>query len=87
MRNNIVFENGKNQLIAPNAILKATSLLYFKEALLKEQYEDCKEFIRTAKRFGAQQDEIREVIAEYVGGGKGGRRNEADRKGGGRLRF
>lgn len=87
MRNNIVFENGKNEPITRNEILKATSLLYFKEALLKEQYEDCTEFIRTAKRFGAQQGEIREVIAEYIGGGKGGRRNEADQKGGGRLRF
>lgn len=56
---------------------KAISLLYFDEALRKEEYEDCARLVEAAKRFGAQQSEIDKVIAAYLGKGKGLKRNEA----------
>lgn len=35
-----------------------TALLYLKEALLKERYEECDEIITRAKEFGANFNEI-----------------------------
>lgn len=87
MRKNIIYEDENNKPTTPNETLKATSLVYFKEALLKQEYEDCKEFVRTAKRFGAEQSEITAVIDEYLGKGQGGRQGEAYRNITGRPRF
>lgn len=78
MQNNLIFHN-------QDKALKTTSLLYFKEALIKEQYEDCAELIHTAKRLGAEQDEISEVIAEYLRTLKGGQQNKIINEG--RRRF
>ena len=44
--------------------LKTTSLLYLKEALLKEQYEECAGIIATAKEFGAADWEIRHLLED-----------------------
>ncbi len=87
MKENLVFNNEQNKPIVRDEVLKATSLLYFKEALLKERYEDCAELVWIAKGFGAQQSEISGVIAESNRGAKAGRVNEADQNIGGRLRF
>ena len=38
--------------------VKLTALLYLKEALLEERYEECAEMIAIAKEFGAQPFEI-----------------------------
>lgn len=38
--------------------LKLTALLYLKEALLSEKYEDCPEIVTMAREFGAQNFEI-----------------------------
>jgi hypothetical protein len=84
MKENIVF---KNKPIARDEVLKATSLLYFKEALFNEEYEDCKELVRLAKRFGARKGDIREVIADSNRGVRFGRGNGANKGKGGRLRF
>lgn len=44
--------------------LKLTALLYLKEALLKQQYEVCKDIISTAKEYGAQDAEIRNLLED-----------------------
>jgi len=86
VRNNTVFTYN-NKPIAPDELLKTTSLLYFKEALRHQQYEQCAELIRSAKRFGARQAEIGRVIAEHLSRGRTGRQYEADKRIGGRLRY
>jgi len=86
MRNNLLFKNQNNEPKAPDELLKTTSLLYFKEALRNQQFEQCPTLIKTAKRFGAQNTDIRKVINEY-NRGKTGRLNEAGLAIGGRLRF
>ena len=87
MRNNTVLPNENNKPKAPDELLKTTSLLYFKEALRNQQFEQCPALIQTAKRFGAVNADIRKVINEYNKRGQAGRRNEADPAVGGRLRF
>ncbi len=78
-------ENGP---ITSEEILKVTALLYLKEALRKEQYEDCPELIQTAKSFGARQSEVRKVIVEYIGGVEGRTPdNRITKVKGGRPRF
>ncbi len=42
--------------------VKLTALLYLREALLKENYEDCAEIIAVAREFGAYDDEIRNLL-------------------------
>lgn len=44
--------------------VKLTALLYLKEALRKERYEECSEFIRVAKEFGAQDREAEELLED-----------------------
>ena len=65
--NNTVVNNQPNDLVVYDRVLKATSLLYFKDALLNQRYEDCAELISSAKSFGAQPGEICRIIAEATG--------------------
>lgn len=65
MRNEVIASGQSGSRVA-DGVLKATSLIYFKEALVNEQYEDCADFIRTAQSFGAQQSEISRIIAEVI---------------------
>ena len=44
--------------------VKLTALLYLKEALRKERYEECSESIRVAKEFGAQDREVEELLED-----------------------
>ena len=44
--------------------VKLTALLYLREALRKERYEDCPQFVRVAKEFGAQEREIVELLED-----------------------
>ena len=87
MRKNLVYPNENNKPKAPDELLKTTSLLYFKEALRYQQFEQCPTLIKTAKRFGAQNADIRKVINEYTNRGSVGQRNGANLAIGGRLRF
>ena len=64
MKENITFRGGNDKPKYHDEVLKATALIYFKEALFNERYEDCRKLIRLAKRFGARQEDVREVIAE-----------------------
>ena len=51
---------------AADETLKVTTLLYLKEALEQERYETCAELIQTAKKFGASQNDISQVVAGYI---------------------
>ena len=44
--------------------VKLTALLYLKEALVAQRYEQCPEFIRVAKEFGAVEWEIEELLED-----------------------
>ena len=44
--------------------VKLTALLYLKEALRRERYEQCAQFIQVAKEFGAQEREIVELLED-----------------------
>lgn len=59
-------------------IFQVTALLYFKQALLAQEFESCPELIRVAQEFGVSQEQINEVIASYVRGDKTGARNGAN---------
>ncbi len=53
--------------------VKLTALLYLKECLLREQYEECAEIVQIAREFGALPVEIRSVL-ENPGGALGFKR-------------
>ena len=44
--------------------VKLTALLYLREALRTERYEQCAQFVRVAKEFGAQDQEIDELLED-----------------------
>lgn len=44
--------------------VKLTALLYLREALLEERYEECAEFIAIAVEFGAKPFEIKNVLED-----------------------
>ena len=44
--------------------LKVTALWYFKEALVREQYEKCAEFVARAKEFGATDLEVKLLLED-----------------------
>ena len=44
--------------------VKLTALLYLREALLGARYEECPEFIRVAREFGAKDREIEELLED-----------------------
>ncbi len=47
--------------------VKLTALLYLREALLAERYEECAEYIRVAREFGALPQEVRRVLENPKG--------------------
>ena len=44
--------------------IKMTALLYLKEALMNEAYEDCPLAIKVAKEFGAEEFEIQNLLED-----------------------
>jgi hypothetical protein len=60
------------EVLTSNDVLKLTALLYFKEALQKQEFESCAELVAAASKFGASKEEISEVIALYLKGEKPG---------------
>jgi len=44
--------------------VKLTALLYLREALLEERYEDCAQIIAIAREFGAQILEIQDLLED-----------------------
>ncbi len=49
-------------------VLKLTALVYFQEALDKQQYESCAELTAAARKFGVQQYEIDAAITSHLRG-------------------
>ena len=45
--------------------LGLTALMYLREALQNERFEDCKVAAETAREFGAQEWEIRNILNVY----------------------
>lgn len=45
--------------------VKLTALLYLKEAVIAEQYESCAGFIRIAREFGANAQEIQSILEDF----------------------
>ena len=64
MENNVLIKD--EQALGTDQLLKLTTLVYFKEALVNQQFETCKELIETAKTIGVNAGEITAVIAEYL---------------------
>ena len=75
MKNNATLNEG--QALASNDIFKVTALVYLKEALVKQEYESCKELVEIARKLGARQGEIDGTIASYLRGDKPGGQNGA----------
>lgn len=44
--------------------VKLTALLYLREALLAERYEECADFIAIAYEFGAREFEVSEILED-----------------------
>ena len=44
--------------------VKLTALLYLKEAVLAQRYEQCPDFIWIAREFGAKEMEINELLED-----------------------
>ncbi|MBI3313240.1 MAG: hypothetical protein HYZ83_03315 [Candidatus Omnitrophica bacterium] len=51
------------RLVKRNPV-KLTALLYLREALLKERYEECAEIVAIAQEFGAGDFEIRNILED-----------------------
>ena len=41
-----------------------TALVYLKDSLLREQYEDCAEIVAIAKEFGAENYQIQDLLED-----------------------
>ena len=66
MRNSLVLEKEGSSALAADSLLKATSLLYLKDALEEERYEECGYIIENAKSYGASRSEISAVVAKHI---------------------
>lgn len=44
--------------------VRLTALLYLKEALLRERYENCAEIVALAKEFGAENYEVDDLLED-----------------------
>ena len=51
-------ERPRGRTVKARNPVRLTALLYLKEALLKENYEDCAQMIDIALEFGATQNEV-----------------------------
>jgi hypothetical protein len=74
MKLNLNFNKRTNKPEFSEDARKAVSLLYFEEALYKEEYEECGQLAQAAKALGAEQGEITKIIAKYLKGGKSPKR-------------
>ena len=66
MENRILALPQADEAFAADSLLKVTSLLYLKDALQREHYEECAFLVQSAKSFGASSSEVSDVIASYV---------------------
>lgn len=66
MNRSLMPQKNQTQQGGSDQLVKTTSLLYLKEALTDEAYEECAGLIQAAKEAGADSGEIRQVIAEHI---------------------
>jgi len=62
MKNQVL--NNRNK--TADNVLKATALVYLKEALLKEDYEHCALLAAQVRKYGASESEIKTILNEAV---------------------
>jgi hypothetical protein len=77
MENNAVLD--RQQEINAERVLKQSALIYFKQALKKQQFEACRELVTLAREFGADSAEVQLVITSYLTGDKPGGRNQVNK--------
>jgi hypothetical protein len=58
-------------------VIKITSLLYLKDALNREEYEQCPELIQTAKDNGATKEDVQKEILGFIANVKAKNRVES----------
>ncbi len=46
--------------------LKLTAMLYLKDAILRECYEECRDFIDIAQEFGADSEDIKRTLSDSL---------------------
>jgi len=71
MENNVLLN--EEQALGTGQLLKLTTLVYLKEALVSQKYETCQELIDTAKNLGVDQGDIKAVITDYLNAGNPGK--------------
>ena len=64
MRSKVNYIRGSGERPLKKDPVKLTALLYLKEALLGERYEECAEFIAIGYEFGAQDCEIQALLED-----------------------
>lgn len=80
MNNNLALNEDQGHNDIPDEVLKITALEYLKEALLREQYEKAPALTQNAKALGAEQKEIKTVIAQAIKKGPFVVQNEANQR-------
>lgn len=55
---------GPTLLVVKKDPVKLTALLYLREALRRQSYEECAAFIAVAREFGAQAREVEELLED-----------------------
>ncbi len=66
------------QEINADGVLKQSALIYFQQALKKQEFEACSELVALAREFGAETADIQAIITSYLGGAKPGGRNQVN---------
>jgi len=60
----LIERNGQEALFFEHPV-KMTALLYLREVLQKQQFDECDDIICIARAFGAQDQDIDEIIEGY----------------------
>ena len=61
----LISDNRVDQKMTRDHPVKTTALLCLKEALAKENFEECKDMIQIAHEFGAEPQEIHELLVSF----------------------
>ena len=73
MKNELITGNDVKEWLQSDEVLKLTALIYLKEALVAQRYEECAALISEAKDLGAKQSEINALIADVSPTRSGGK--------------
>ena len=80
MKDNALLNAPIDGQVAADDLLKTTALLYLKEALYAERFEECASLIQSAKSFGASVSEVSKVLDGYIRALKAGPNGANSRK-------